>query len=149
MLQENFITESPNAMDSSKPFTPSRILPLTDTSEVGDISSHTSTQAQVSEPDVKPMPMPKRRQRFTTQTIFRPTPPTSAAPPKKDAKPKPYTLDPPAIAPQYRVMGKGEAHGRTNTLTTGTGAQVTVAYADFMPWNGHQPEDRLSKERVL
>src|SRR6266566_5202247 len=40
------LSESPNALESSRVFTPSRIMPLTDTPELGDMSPRTSTRGQ-------------------------------------------------------------------------------------------------------
>ncbi|KAK0655862.1 hypothetical protein B0T16DRAFT_315206 [Cercophora newfieldiana] len=137
------ISESPNAIDSSKPFTPSRIMPPTD-----DMSPHLSIQTQIVDLD-GPLPMPARRPRFTAD-ISRRDPPSSAANlPKKDARPKPYTVEVPAAAPRYSTHTKADSQGsRVDTREGGLGQQPSVGYADFFPWTGKHPEDLFSENAI-
>ncbi|PBP17135.1 transcription mediator subunit Med12 [Diplocarpon rosae] len=71
---------------------------------------------------IKPMPLPARPAQHAPPMSQKPKPsPTSTA--KKDARPKPYTLEVPAAAPRYPPNG----------------------HADFYPWTGNHPEDQFSE----
>jgi mediator of RNA polymerase II transcription subunit 12 len=130
------LTESPGAAESSKPFTPSRIMPPTDSSELGDMSPHLSIHPLSVEVDV-PLPMPQRPPPFVASAPRREMPPpTTANPPKKDNRPKPYVVEPPAAAPRYATHTDGQAR-------TG-GSAPKIGYADFYPWTGNHPEDQFS-----
>ncbi|KAK1758597.1 mediator of RNA polymerase II transcription subunit 12 [Echria macrotheca] len=142
------ISESPNTIDSSKPFTPSRMMPPTEPSELGDMSPHLSAHVQAAESDA-PLPMPARRPRFTADLPRRDAPPTQANPPKKDARPKPYTIEVPTAAPRYQTHGKSETHARSGSSTAGGHHGASgVGYADFFPWTGNHPEDQFSEGAI-
>jgi len=139
------ISESPNAIDSSKPFTPSRIMPPTDASELGDMSPHLPLSVAVDLDG--PLPMPVRRPRFTADTPRRDI--TSAIPPKKDARPKPYTFEVPAAAPRYNAQNKVDSQGSGGGGSVGgPGPPPAVGYADFFPWTGNHPEDQFSENAI-
>ncbi|RDW77406.1 hypothetical protein BP6252_05459 [Coleophoma cylindrospora] len=73
-----------------------------------------------------PMPMPTRPGQQAPATVAnkpKSTPGTSA---KKDARPKPYTLEVPSAAPHYTPNG----------------------HADFFPWTGNHPEDQFSESVI-
>ncbi|KAK2629649.1 hypothetical protein QTJ16_000469 [Diplocarpon rosae] len=71
---------------------------------------------------IKPMPLPARPGQHAPPMSQKHKPsPTSTA--KKDARPKPYTLEVPAAAPRYPPNG----------------------HADFYPWTGNHPEDQFSE----
>ncbi|CZS98208.1 related to SRB8-DNA-directed RNA polymerase II holoenzyme and Srb10 CDK subcomplex subunit [Rhynchosporium agropyri] len=71
---------------------------------------------------IKPMPLPVRPGQHVPPPARKERPlPTSTS--KKDARPKPYTLEVPAIAPRYTPNG----------------------HADFYPWTGNHPEDQFSE----
>lgn len=142
-IAQGAISESPNAIESSKPFTPSRIMPLTDISDLGDMSPHISTRAQTVDPDA-PLPMPRRWQRFTADTPRQKPAPTTTV--RKDTRPRPYTVEIPAAAPRYYTHGKGDSKG---TGVAGTlGPPPSVGYADFFPWTGNHPEDQFSENAI-
>ncbi|KAB5517300.1 hypothetical protein GE09DRAFT_1158331 [Coniochaeta sp. 2T2.1] len=142
------ISESPNALESSKPFTPSRMMPGMDgTSDLGDMSPHTSSRAPTTDGDAAPMPMPPRRPRFALAVPRAVQPaPTTATIVKKDTRPKPYTVEIPAAAPRYKVHAKPGFHGGGASSTTS--APVTTGFADFYPWTGNHPEDQFSENVI-
>ncbi|KAK3363409.1 hypothetical protein B0T25DRAFT_40393 [Lasiosphaeria hispida] len=144
------ISESPNTIDSSKPFTPSRIMPPTDSSDLGDMSPHLSTRAQTVDPDA-PLPMPPRRQRFTADLPRREVPSSTANPVRKDSRPKPYTVEVPSIAPRYYTHDKSDFQPKS-ALAGGAagnlGPPPSVGYADFFPWTGNHPEDQFSENAI-
>ncbi|KAK5660677.1 hypothetical protein OQA88_12041 [Cercophora sp. LCS_1] len=144
IISHSNMMESPNTIDASKPFTPSRIMPPTDSSELGDMSPHLSVEAQAVDVDPK-LPMPARRPRFTTEVSRRNAPPSTPNPSKKDARPKPYTVEIPALAPRYHIQGK--ADGLTKSGPSNA-AQPGVGYADFFPWTGNHPEDQFSENAI-
>ncbi|KAK0111317.1 RNA polymerase II mediator complex subunit [Cadophora gregata] len=71
---------------------------------------------------IKPMPLPVRPGQHISPFPGKQRPLTVNNN-KKDARPKPYTLEVPAIAPQYFPNG----------------------HADFYPWTGNHPEDQFSE----
>ncbi|ORY67302.1 transcription mediator subunit Med12 [Pseudomassariella vexata] len=126
-------SESPLNLDplsANRVFTPSRIMPLQEASELGDMSPHTS-QCHTADNESIPLPMPPRRARFVVP-IPRPQTTPAPAPVKKDTRPKPFVLETPTAAPRYSNMGKQEPSG----------------YADYYPWNGDHPEDRFSENII-
>ncbi|KAK3330494.1 hypothetical protein B0H66DRAFT_489989 [Apodospora peruviana] len=150
VIAHGTISESPNAIESSKPFTPSRIMPLTDISDLGDMSPHISTRAQTLDPDA-PLPMPPRRQRFPCHVPRREPPAAAAAQAKKDTRPKPYSVEIPAGAPRFHTNGKGESsQSRTGSagMGGGLGPPPSFGYADFFPWTGSHPEDQWSENAI-
>ncbi|CAJ2504356.1 Uu.00g117500.m01.CDS01 [Anthostomella pinea] len=123
-------SESPQNLDpmsANMVFTPSRVMSsMNEASELGDMSPHTS-RCQTVDGDSAPLPMPPRRAQFVVPAKRPPTS-TMSAPAKKDFRPKPFVLEPPADAPRYSNMGKQEPSG----------------YADFYPWRGGHAEDQFS-----
>lgn len=130
------MSESPNYLESTKPFTPSRIM--VDTSDLAGLSPHGSTRTPTADRDPGPMPMPRRRPRFAVAvpkaTVAAPTP---TPPTKKDTRPKPYTVETPPDAPRYSIHLKPAP-------TANVGSTTTTGYADFYPWTGNHPEDQFS-----
>ena len=136
------ISDSPNAVESSKPFTPSRIMPTTDSSDMGDMSPHLSTHPQTADTDV-PLPMPRRPVAgFAASTPRREAPAPTVPSSKKDTRPKPFSIEPPAAAPRY------SAHGDRQAKASSLGPPPTVAFADFFPWTGNHPEDQFSENVI-
>ncbi|KAI0021405.1 transcription mediator subunit Med12 [Xylariomycetidae sp. FL0641] len=126
-------SESPQNLDpisANKVFTPSRVMSMNDASDLGDMSPHTS-RCQTVEGESAPLPMPPRRAQFAMPTK-RPQPPNVSAPPKKDSRSKPFSLEPPPDAPRYSNMGKQEPSG----------------YADFTPWRGGHAEDQFNADII-
>jgi mediator of RNA polymerase II transcription subunit 12 len=136
------ISESPSAAESSKAFTPSRIMPPTDSSDLGDMSPHLSTHPLSAEID-SPLPMPRRPPPFVASAPRREMPPPATANPvKRDTRPKPFVVEPPAAAPRY------SAHAAPQTRTGGLAPPVKTGYADFFPWTGNHPEDQFSENVI-
>ncbi|KAG4443322.1 hypothetical protein IFR05_001191 [Cadophora sp. M221] len=71
---------------------------------------------------IKPMPLPVRPGQHAPPLSGKQRPLLTNTN-KKDARPKPYTLEVPAIAPHYSPNG----------------------HADFYPWTGNHPEDQFSE----
>lgn len=144
IITHGSIIESPNPIDASKPFTPSRIMAQTDSSDLGDMSPHLSTQAQTADLEGS-LPMPARRPRFITDVPRRNAPSSAPNPPKKDTRPKPYAVEIPALAPRYQAQTKG--NGQTRPGSTNVGAPGD-GYLDFFPWTGNHPEDQFSENAI-
>ncbi|KAL2758442.1 hypothetical protein ACRALDRAFT_2040624 [Sodiomyces alcalophilus JCM 7366] len=141
------VSESPQAL------TPSRSLTVrNDSSSLADMNSPASSKSQPIDVDNPPMPMPKRRPRFvlpaTRQT--RQAPPTPTVPtPKKDARPKPYTMETPSAAPRYPPLHRPKSDATKTGYGSGSGVSASKDLregraADFFPWMGNHPEDQLS-----
>ncbi|KAI1076998.1 hypothetical protein F5B20DRAFT_301980 [Whalleya microplaca] len=123
-------SESPQNLDpmsANKVFTPSRVMSINDASELGDMSPRTS-RCQTADGDSTPLPMPPRRARFAVPAKRPHSSSGTSAPAKKDARPKPFVLETPSIAPRYPNIGKSDSPG----------------VADFYRWNGNHPEDQFS-----
>lgn len=141
-------SESPQHLDAisaSKAFTPSRVMSMNDASDAGDMTPHTS-RCQTADEDSAPLPMPPRRARFVVPTK-RPEPSsTTTTPLKKDARPKPFSLETPSIAPRYPNMGKAEPIGtaKNKDKSARARADVGLGFADFYAWNGGHAEDQFS-----
>ncbi|KAI9050465.1 hypothetical protein LZ554_005628 [Drepanopeziza brunnea f. sp. 'monogermtubi'] len=75
---------------------------------------------------IKPMPLPVRPGQHAPPTSEKPRPVPTSTTAKKDARPKPYNLEVPAIAPHYSPNG----------------------HADFYPWTGNHPEDQFSETAI-
>ncbi|EAQ89723.1 hypothetical protein CHGG_06342 [Chaetomium globosum CBS 148.51] len=133
------LVESTSAAES-KVFIPSRIMPPTDSSELGDMSPHPSIHPLSIEADV-PLPLPQRPPPFVASVPRREMPPPATAnPPKKDNRPKPYTVEPPAAAPRYAI--------HTDAQVKAGGSAPKIGYADFFPWTGNHPEDQFSDDVI-
>ncbi|KAH8908199.1 hypothetical protein BR93DRAFT_605318 [Coniochaeta sp. PMI_546] len=146
------ISESPNALESSKPFTPSRMMPSMDTPDLEDMSPHASSRAPTADGDAAPMPMPPRRPRFAL-AVPRAAPAAAAIATivKKDTRPKPYTVEVPAAAPRFKVHAKPEVVPKPGSQGSGantTTTSVTTGFADFYPWTGDHPEDQFSEHVI-
>jgi mediator of RNA polymerase II transcription subunit 12, fungi type len=129
-------SESPQHLDhplsANRVFTPSRMMPVNEPSEMGEMSPHHSRAPTAY--DSAPLPMPPRRTRCAPSFhVPKPTSsPAAVASAKKDAKPKPFVLETPAAAPRYSKMGRPEP----------------CKYADFFPWTGEGPEDKFSEKAI-
>lgn len=92
------------------------------------------------------MPMPTRRP-VTSQPRFAPRiTATAPAPAKKDARPKPYTVEIPSVAPRYFSANRPETAVRNPVDPFSKG--LNSGYADFFPWNGAHHEDEWSSEAI-
>jgi mediator of RNA polymerase II transcription subunit 12 len=95
--------------------------------------------------------MPQRRQRFTQLVPRRRVATTTAAPIKKDARPKPYSIEPPVAAPRYTTHAKTSAtltRSSSDISTSASNSSANTGYADFYPWTGEHPEDRFSENVI-
>ena len=130
--------------ESPQTLTPSRIMPKDETPSVADASSPTSNKAQPMDSDNPPMPMPKRRQRFTLPTSVKGTP-APAIPMKKGGGPKPFHFEVPFAAPRYApLQKKTDANKAGYGMTATTRETQEMGHADFFPWIGNHAEDQLS-----
>lgn len=143
--------ESPTntgALDPSKPFTPSRVMPpsMTEASDLGDMSSpRTSRGGQTADNENIPLPMPRRRCRFALPDAKKNTSAPAPAPAKKDSRPKPYSIEVPAAAPRYLLLNGA---GKDSQSRSSGSNQAPAGYADFNPWVGDGPEDHFTQTFV-
>ncbi|KAH7158029.1 hypothetical protein B0J13DRAFT_618072 [Dactylonectria estremocensis] len=133
-----------SATGSPQSLTPSRMLPISDPFDAGTLSPAVS---KTSHPDIDnmPLPMPRRRPRrsqpISTPRITTPAP----APTRKDARPKPYTVEIPPLAPRF-VPTRQDASSRAPVDPFSKG--LSSGYADFFPWNGAHHEDEWNSEAI-
>lgn len=131
------ITSSPRSL------TPSRMNP--DPFETTSTSSPAMSKAS-QDFDNPPMPMPRRRPRPSQPvTIPRITAPAPAHP-KKDARPKPYVVEIPSLAPRY-LTTRPDAQNRNPVDPFSKG--LNSGYADFFPWNGQHHEDEWNSDAII
>ena len=154
ITQAGFI-ESPNPLESSKSFTPTRSVAQSqsDTPELGgDLSPHPSTRAVDGD---GPLPMPIRPRKLWAAPTSRSSPaqrkdaPSAAA--KKDNRPKPWTVETPAAAPVYRTpAGKHDAQTKTSygSSSSRSAHDPSKGFCDFFPWRGDHPEDHFSEQVI-
>ncbi|KAI1260354.1 transcription mediator subunit Med12 [Xylariaceae sp. FL1019] len=135
--------QNPDPLSANKVFTPSRVMSMADAPDLGDMSPHTS-RAQTVDGDSNPLPMPPRRARFMAPAK-RCQPQATNAPAKKDARPKPLTIEVPPEAPRFVNKSKQDL-GRTMKQdgSAQRGTNEREGYADFHPWRGSHPEDQFS-----
>ncbi|KAK4168689.1 putative mediator of RNA polymerase II transcription [Cladorrhinum sp. PSN259] len=154
------LSESPNAIESSKPFTPSRIMPPGESSDLGEMSPNPSIPPPTTDMDA-PMPFPQRRMRHIPPDNLRerlppPMPPPRQAKkdaPKKDNAAQIWKVEIPADAPRYYIRGDGDSQAKKMVQGGAAGmvsgrtslpSRPSVGYADFFPWTGNHPEDKFS-----
>ncbi|PFH58675.1 hypothetical protein XA68_13348 [Ophiocordyceps unilateralis] len=134
-------TESPQILTPSR-VAPVLAAPVPDAPGTDKVSPAQSRGSQHD--DNPPIPMPKRRPQPPERPVPIPRPSTSAAAPaKKDARPKPYTVEVPSDAPRFVSIHKLDLPNRdpfSKGLHTGN--------ADFFPWSGHHHEDEWSSEAI-
>ncbi|KAL2269624.1 hypothetical protein VTJ83DRAFT_1808 [Remersonia thermophila] len=147
------LVESPSAVaDPSKPFTPSRVIPTADSSDLGDMSPHLSAHQQPLSVEVDaPLPMPRRPPPFAlapTAAVAAAAPssremppPPAANPARRDARPKPFAVEPPVAAPRFSKLSGSSAASKPGAAL---GPPPKTGYADFFPWAGNHPEDQWS-----
>ncbi|KAI6775485.1 hypothetical protein HG530_002243 [Fusarium avenaceum] len=127
-------TESPQSL------TPSR-MPNSD-----PFQAMTGSPAASGSASSNMMPMPTRRP-VTSQPRSAPRITTTApAPAKKDARPKPYTVEIPSLAPRYFSANRAETTVRNPIDPFSKG--LNSGYADFFPWHGQHHEDEWSSEAI-
>ncbi|KAL3420185.1 transcription mediator subunit Med12 [Phlyctema vagabunda] len=118
-----------NAPPPTRPWAPLRGRPLlhTDVTTSGggedeSLSSGSVGQVHGEALMMRHMPMPTRPGQHVPLAINKPKV-ASGMVVRKDARPKPYTLEVPTAAPHYSPNG----------------------HADFFPWTGNHPEDQFSE----
>ncbi|ROT41726.1 hypothetical protein SODALDRAFT_377383 [Sodiomyces alkalinus F11] len=144
-------SSQPILAESPQSLTPSRSLSVrNDSSSLTDMNSPASSKSQPIDIENLPMPMPKRRPRFVVPAAPQVPPTTTAATaptPKKDARPKPYTMEVPPAAPRYLSLHRPKSDATKAAYGGGLSATKDTregGAADFFPWKGNHPEDRLS-----
>ncbi|SPN99782.1 related to SRB8 - DNA-directed RNA polymerase II holoenzyme and Srb10 CDK subcomplex subunit [Cephalotrichum gorgonifer] len=131
--------------ESPQPLSQPRITPLNDSVDTVQPSPSSSIRQLQPEQDNIPLPMPKRRARFS-RAPSRPRPNPKSAPPSavpakaRDNRPKPYTVEYPQAAPRYHPS-KPDASRSSTDLSRASHS----GYADFFPWSGTHPEDQFSE----
>ncbi|KAK2608663.1 RNA polymerase II mediator complex subunit [Conoideocrella luteorostrata] len=143
-LSNELIAAGPLSGTESPPtLTPSRLNPLSDAMETDNMSPAMSRASQ-QDIDNLPVPMPKRRLPRSTRTVrsTRSAAP-AATPAKKDVRPKPYTVEVPAVAPRYISTNRHDTTAR-DPFSKG----LFSGHADFFPWSGVHHEDEWSTEAI-
>ncbi|KAH7037405.1 transcription mediator subunit Med12 [Microdochium trichocladiopsis] len=136
-------SESPKTLEplsGSKVFTPSRMMHMNDTSELGDLSAPQS-RCHTAEGEPVPLPMPPRRARFVVPAKRSASMPAPSTPSKRDGRPKPFHLETPAAAPRFPPVGKQE-HSAGKSAN-GVDKKL-ISHADFYAWTGNNAEDQFS-----
>lgn len=108
-------------------------------------SPRTARAAQTADIDNTPLPMPRRRCRFALPDAKKASSAPPPAPAKKDNRPKPYTMEVPAVTPRYLLLNHG---GKDSQLRSGSANQPPTGYADFNPWKGDGPEDHFTQSFI-
>lgn len=132
------ITSSPRSL------TPSRVNP--DPFEATTSTSSPALSKASQDFDNPPMPMPRRRPRPTQPVSIPRLPAPTPIHPKKDARPKPYVVEIPALAPRY-VVTRPDAQNRNPADPFSKG--LNSGYADFFPWTGQHHEDEWNSEAII
>ncbi|PHH70028.1 hypothetical protein CDD82_7384 [Ophiocordyceps australis] len=91
-----------------------------------------------------PVPMPQRP--LHPPNLLHPGPPISSpapAQPRKDSRPKPYTVEVPPDAPRFNSTQRHDASSK-DSFSRG----LYSGHADFFPWTGHHHEDEWSAEAI-
>ncbi|KAH8886728.1 hypothetical protein GQ53DRAFT_335573 [Thozetella sp. PMI_491] len=146
------LVESPNALDSTKAFTPTRSIPQSqsDTPDLGgDLSPHPSIR--IDGEGAMPMPIRKRRLWMSCKSRSA-SPRKEAAPAKKDNRPKVWSVEVPSAAPSYKstIAGKSEppakaSYGIGSSKST---HDPSVGFCDFFPWRGDHLEDQFNESVI-
>ncbi|TQV93232.1 hypothetical protein V2A60_010333 [Cordyceps javanica] len=111
-----------------------------------DVSGHGSpalSRASHSDSAIPLMPMPQRRPPLQRFVASHKTAAPPAAPVKRDAKPKQYTIEVPPAAPRYLSTNKPDTLHR-DPFNKG----LFSGNADFFPWTGRHHEDEWSTEAI-
>lgn len=144
-----------SATNSPQSLTPSRTLPLSDALDGSTMSPALSRTSQ-QDPDNLPMPMPRRRVPAPQHIQTLRDPPPAPAPVRKDARPKPYTVEIPPAAPRFVSAKKSDSTSKHDTpANKGDNSTRDLfskglysGYADFFPWSGNHHEDEWSSEAI-
>ncbi|KAJ6444090.1 RNA polymerase II mediator complex component Srb8 [Purpureocillium lavendulum] len=132
-----------SATGSPQAFTPSRMMPMSDTMEI-DTMSPAMSRASQQDTDNLPVPMPKRRPQASQLPAATPRiPPPTTSQVKKDARPKPYTVEIPSDAPRLPSTNRPDALN-SDLFSKG----LFSGHADFFPWAGNHHEDKWSPEAI-
>ncbi|KND88054.1 Mediator of RNA polymerase II transcription subunit 12 [Tolypocladium ophioglossoides CBS 100239] len=132
-----------SATESPQVLTPSRMMPMSDATDM-DTMSPALSRASQQEPDNVPMPMPRRRpqaSQLPAGTLRTST--LAPAQVKKDSRPKPYTVEVPPAAPRFVSTNRHDAPNR-DLFSKG----LFSGHADFFPWSGRHHEDEWSHDAI-
>lgn len=149
------------AMSSPAAMTPSsRALGMLEAVGIATMSpGMTSVSQQDFETAPTPLPMPRRRPPMSTQQSSHLENASITNPPqpaKKEARPKPYTVEIPTASPRLAPAKKTDGavrqqipsehaeHGDVPLFSKG----LYSGHADFTPWNGNHFEDEWSTEAI-
>ena len=110
-----------------------------DVPSISNLSPRLAQDGGGNEAIIKPMPLPMRPGLHLSPAIEK-TRPTFVV--KKDARPKPFTLETPAAAPHYSPNGM-PAHA-----SIGLAGLTSIGRADFFPWTGNHPEDHYTETAI-
>lgn len=111
---------------------------------VNHADPHTAQGGSQNEGTIKPMPLPVRPGQHAPSNLGRMRLASSSSV-KKDARPKPYTLEVPAIAPNLPPNGMSMFLQKSGTKST---KLTHEGFADFYPWTGNHPEDQFSESVI-
>ncbi|KAF4997676.1 hypothetical protein FGRMN_3708 [Fusarium graminum] len=139
-LSHNASAGSLPTTDSPQSLTPSRI------SNSDPFQAMAGSPAASSSASSTLMPMPTRRPVPSQPRSAPRTTTIVPAPAKKDARPKPYTVEIPPLAPRYFSANRPETTVRNPVDPFSKG--LNSGYADFFPWNGAHHEDEWSSEAI-
>ena len=135
------MVESPQSM------TPSRTVPVSVATDGGS-----PTPSRSSQPDNEnsPMPMPPRQGPLPRHVRPARNPHLSSASVKKDARPKPYTVEVPADGPRLLSSRKHDPAGNRHETNSRDifSFGLFSGVADFFPWHGNHHEDEWSSEAI-
>jgi len=137
------LVESPRPADLTptwRPSQPPRGRPQLhfDVPSISNLSPRLAQEGG-SEGTIKPMPLPRRPGLHVPPTVEKTRPILMA---KKDARPKPFTLETPAIAPHY------SPNSTSTRSISGSSGLTSKGRADFFPWTGNHPEDHYTEAAI-
>lgn len=112
-----------------------------DVPSVSNLSPLPSQDGGQDEETIKPIPLPIRPGQHGPPTFKKSRPPAAASL-KKDARPKPYALEVPIIAPHYPPNGLSAMNVTLQLVL------IYEGHADFYPWTGNHPEDQFSEHVI-
>ncbi|KAE8440774.1 hypothetical protein EG329_006591 [Mollisiaceae sp. DMI_Dod_QoI] len=132
------ISDTTSAWKPSFPLPPrGRPMLHFDVPSVSNLSPRPSQGGQ-DESTIKPMPLPIRPGQHALP-ISGKSRPRAGASLKKDARPKPYVLEVPILAPHYLPNGLPTLNPYIEL------ALICEGHADFFPWTGNHAEDQFSE----
>ncbi|KAG6221193.1 hypothetical protein E4U34_002358 [Claviceps purpurea] len=147
-LSNDFVADEASPATEAPPTLSNPRIVLASSPEAMDIDKMSPTLSGSSRHgsiENNPMPMPRRRLPASSQTVpsTRPIMPATTTPARKDARPKPYTVEIPAVAPRLASSDRKDIVKR-DPFSKG----LFSGHADFFPWSGAHHEDEWSTEAI-